>query len=137
MLSFEEAAAYLDGVADGLPAELSRELNGGINMVPDEKRDLKTPSFYILGEYIKSRAMGRYIVLYYGSFRRLYGGKSDEELKKHLKDVLIHELTHHNESLAGDHDLEVKDAIQKEHYNRTGEYIPTKDIDLYGKHTER
>ena len=130
MLSFDEAAEYLDEVADSLPLPLSRELNGGINLLPDEKRSRDVPGMYVLGEYIKNRQMGRYIVIYYGSFRHVCAGFDDDRFRQRLKDVLIHELTHHNQSLAGSRELEIKDAIQKEHYLETGTYIPTKDIDI-------
>ena len=131
MLSFEDAATYLDDVVDELPDVILRELNGGISFVPHEKRNGKSPSMYILGEYIKNKQMGRYIVIYYGSFVKLHSNCTDEFVRKRLKEVLIHELTHHNESLAGDHDLELKDIIQQNHFLNTGKYISTKDIDLY------
>lgn len=136
MLSFDDAATYLDNVVDELPTELLRELNGGICLLPQLKRNSSEQSLYILGEYIHNRQMGRYIALYYGSFERLYRYCTDERVRTRLKEVLIHELTHHNESLAGDFDLVLKDKLQYEHYVKTGEYVKTKDIDLYNKTTE-
>ncbi|MCL2383824.1 MAG: metallopeptidase family protein [Oscillospiraceae bacterium] len=49
--------------------------------------------------------MGRYISIFYGSFVQLYGHYSKEDLYEELKKTLIHEFTHHVESLAGDRTL--------------------------------
>lgn len=135
MLSFENAALYLDELVDSLPQTLLRSLNGGVSLVPDCKLSSAENGLYVLGQYFKSKQMGRYIFIYYGSFLKLYRHKDDEYWKKHLKEVLTHELTHHNQSLAGVHDLEVKDTIQRIKYETTGVYTPTKDIELYKKDT--
>jgi hypothetical protein len=70
---------------------------------------------YTLGEYRRDQ-MGRYIVIYYGSLCAVYGNASHKRMRKHLRNVLTHELTHHLESLAGDRSLEIKDEIDKERY---------------------
>ncbi len=57
--------------------------------------------------------MGRGIVLFYGSFLKVYPGlREDERAKGLIMDVLKHELTHHLESLAGARDLEIADAAR-------------------------
>jgi hypothetical protein len=53
--------------------------------------------------------MGRYISIYYGSFKRVYGHLPKEELRKKLMKTLKHEFTHHLESMAGEKDLEIED----------------------------
>lgn len=137
MLSFDDAASYLDDVVDSLPEELFRQLNGGVSLLPDFKTNLNAPSLYIMGEYIRNPQMGRYIVIYYGSFQRVHRNDSDDFVRQRLKEVLIHELTHHNESLAGDNDLILKDNLQREYYLKTGKHIDTKDINLYGSAYDR
>ena len=130
MLSFEESAEYLDEVADCLPQPLFRDLNGGVSLVDYFKPSDKGKGMMVLGEYIKNSQMGRYILIYYGSFSRVFPHLSDEEWKQKLKEVLVHELTHHNESLAGCHDLELKDDLQQKRFKETGQFVPTRDIKI-------
>ena len=53
MITFEECAAMLDEIADAMPYELYRELNGGISIVPQHKYHpvARNNDLYILGEY--------------------------------------------------------------------------------------
>jgi hypothetical protein len=62
--------------------------------------------------------MGRYITIFYGSFQAIYGHLSKEKYKAKLKKTLLHEFTHHIESLAGDKSLEIKDKIKMEEYKK-------------------
>ncbi len=111
-MSFEEANAWLDEVADGIPEDIFRELNGGIVLLPAIKLSPEGPGLYTLGMYhYEPYGMGRYVSLYYGSFVQVYRGRGVEAQKQGLKEVLYHELTHHIESMAGVRDLEVKDEI--------------------------
>lgn len=129
-MTFEEANGYLDEVADELPQEVFTDLNGGIVLLPDIKYSPQTThgDLFILGTYnYEPRGMGRYIAIYYGSFLQVNRGRSLEDQKKALKDVLTHELTHHLESMAGVRDLEVKDEIFMENYKKLhGEENPPK-----------
>ena len=124
MLSFDDAADYLDTLVDSLPEVLLRELNGGISIVPEIKRSNKDSGLYTLGEYNRGWRLGRYIIIYYGSFRASFPHYSDDAVKAKLKEVLLHELTHHNESLAGRKDLEYMDEAQITHYQKTGKFLP-------------
>jgi len=135
MLSFDESASYLDDIVAELPQELFRSLNGGVYLVTECKASPTVKGMFVLGQYFKSKQMGRYIFVYYGSFLRVYRNAGDDVWRRRLKEVLIHELTHHNESLAGLHDLELKDKIQQDVYNSTGVYIPTGDIKLFKEDT--
>ena len=119
MLSIDEVNEMLDDIAEELPDEVFRELNGGVSLLPDVKRSSAAPDggLYTLGEYRRDQ-MGRYIVLYYGSIRAVHGGESREDLRANLKRLLTHELTHHIESLAGERDLEVEDEIMLGEYLR-------------------
>ena len=103
MVSFEEAGRILDEVADSLPEEIYKDLNGGINLLPQEVRD--DNGLCILGRYFRG-VMGRYVEIYYGSFRAVFGRVSERKFREELSKTLRHELTHHLEGLAGDRSLE-------------------------------
>ncbi|NLB39251.1 MAG: hypothetical protein GX810_08415 [Clostridiales bacterium] len=96
-----------------LPIEIFDGLNLGIGVVEHAKRSDDAPGVYILGEYRAHGVMGRGIVLYYGSFARVYGLTNAGQLRREIDRVLKHELTHHLESRAGENDLEIKDAHQR------------------------
>ena len=65
---------------------------------------------YILGEYCYDQ-MGRYILLYYGSFAALAEKEhwTEEDWEEELYTTLAHEFTHHIEGLAGERGLDLKD----------------------------
>ena len=109
--SIDEVHRILDEISEELPPAFFRELNEGVVLLPQvklhpESRDRN--KLYIMGQYVRS-ITGRHIIIYYGSFERVYGNLSEEALKKRLRDTLIHEFTHHMESLAGEKGLEIKD----------------------------
>ena len=124
MITFEEMETMLDEIAHEIPKEFYRELNGGILLLPEIKHHPESyrqvGELYIMGEYHNDRkgygGLGRYIKIYYGSFMQLYSHVPLQRLREEVKKVLIHEFTHHLESLAGERDLEVKDAVELEKY---------------------
>lgn len=118
MVSIESAQAMLDEICEELPPEFYRYLNGGISLLPGEKRNPVGPGLYVLGDYNRGGAMGRYINIYYGSFMRVFGYMDEAQLREQLREVLLHEFTHHLESLAGERGLEVKDRLFLEEYLR-------------------
>ena len=109
-ITIDRAQVLLEQIAETLPAELYKDLNGGILLFPQEKiRPYSVADdLYILGEYQSGGSMGRLIKIYYGSFEKLFGSLSEEEFKERLKKTLFHEFTHHLESLAGERDLEIE-----------------------------
>lgn len=113
MITFEECAAMLDEIADAMPYELYRELNGGISIVPQHKYHpvARNNDSYILGEY-KRELIGNSIVFYFGSIARVYGNLPRDEFYKKMEHILHHEVRHHNEYLAGTDDLEFWDDEQ-------------------------
>ncbi|MDO4830640.1 MAG: metallopeptidase family protein [Clostridia bacterium] len=117
MITFEECAEMLDEIADSMPFELYRDLNGGISLLPQQKIHPKAlhNDLFILGEYIRN-SLGNAIVFYYGSISRVYGQLSKEKLYKQLVRILHHEVRHHNEYLAGCDDLCVYDKEQIDRY---------------------
>ena len=65
---------------------------------------------YILGEYCDDQ-VGKYILLYYGSFAALAAKEdwTEEDWEEELYATLAHEFTHHIEGLAGERGLDLKD----------------------------
>ncbi|WP_195267727.1 metallopeptidase family protein [Eubacterium sp. 1001713B170207_170306_E7] len=118
MMDIDQFETTLDAIANTLPPAFYEELNGGILLLPEVKRHPKATGddLYIMGEYHRDSIMGRYIVIYYGSFERVYGYLSDEALKKQMEKTLRHEFRHHMESRAGMRDLEIADRMQMEAY---------------------
>ena len=110
MVSFEKAGVMLDEAVEALPQEIFKELNGGVNLIPEAKRS--EDGGYIMGLYHHD-AMGRWVEIFYGSFLALYGDIPPETFHEHLDATLRHELTHHIEGLAGDRTLEHWDEEQK------------------------
>lgn len=111
MIDIDEVQVILDDLAEELPKEFYRDLNGGILLLPEAKQSpyARGDDLYILGEYRVSSSMGRLISIYYGSFEKLFGYMDKEALKGRLRETLRHEFTHHLESLAGEKGLEIKD----------------------------
>lgn len=119
--SIDEVHIILDKIAEEIPVEFFKDLNEGIVLLPQyklhhESRD--KDKLYIMGEYVTS-VSGRHIKIYYGSFKRVYEGISLQALKKNLKETLLHEFTHHLESLAGEKGLEIKDYQDLERYRKS------------------
>ena len=117
ILSFDQVGDLLDEMAEEFPQEFYADLNGGISLLPEAREDPEGEDLYIMGEYCNDM-MGRYIVLYYGSFAALAQEEdwTVEDWKRELHDTLAHEFTHHIEGLAGERGLEIKDQLELEEY---------------------
>ena len=113
ILTFDETGAILDELADSLPPDFYRALNGGVSLLPEALPDPAFPgeALYILGEYCHDQ-MGRYTNLYYGSFAALARAADwqREDWEEELYTTLLHEFTDHLEGLAGENGLDRKDA---------------------------
>ncbi len=103
MISYEEAGRVLDEAVDALPPEIFEKLNGGVNLIRQSKTD--EHGLLVMGTYNVNQ-MGRYVEIYYGSFRRKYPDATPEKCRDELVRTLKHELTHHIENLAMDRSLE-------------------------------
>jgi len=120
MISTEAYKAIVSELMDELPEEFFRELTGGVILsealvIPDyaQGNDL-----YTLGQYQVCYGL-RQIVMFKGSFDRLYPQADTEEARKILRGVLRHEFRHHIEFLGGIHNsssLEAEDERQKRAY---------------------
>ena len=119
MVTVEKMKEMLDEIATALPEVFFAQLNGGIILLPENKRHPESVKndLYILGEYHHESALGRFIVIYYGSFMRVYGNIPAEELKEKLLGTVKHEFRHHLEDLAGERDLQIEDEKYLEEYN--------------------
>lgn len=118
MIEFEQFCEMAQEINAGLPETFFKELNGGVQADPKMKIHPKSmgENLLILGEYHRDYYFGRYIVLYYGSFRQIYGNASEETWRKQLDHTIRHEFRHHLESLAGERDLEIEDEIRLAEY---------------------
>lgn len=118
MITLHDMEDMLDEMAAEFPDPLFEGLNGGIVVDPEPKLHEKSvgKDLYILAEYVTDPHMGRYIVFYFGSFVRVFGRHNNREFKAELLKTLKHELRHHVESLAGEKDLDIEDAVQIAEY---------------------
>ena len=108
--TYEQMGDWLEEIAGGFPDAFFLDLDGGIQL---EERALPDPDFppgemYIMGEYVHDM-LGRYIVLYYGSFAALLAEEDEEGWKDEIFATVAHEFTHHIEGRAGERGLERKD----------------------------
>lgn len=113
MADLERFACMLDEQAALLPREVFQDLNLGVGVVEHAKADRHAQPgrpLYVLGEYRVHPVMGRGVLLYYGSFQKVYPGLAEDALRQEIDRVLKHELTHHLEHRAGSRDLEIADA---------------------------
>ena len=120
MISTEEYRAIVSDLLDELPEAFFRELTGGVILsetlvIPDyaQGNDL-----YTMGQYQVCYGL-RQIVMFKGSFDRLYPGADAEQARGILRGVLRHEFRHHIEFLGGIHNagsLEAEDERQKRAY---------------------
>ena len=119
-MNIEEYRAIISELMDEFPAELLQELNGGVIVsealvIPEYARE---NDLFTLGQYQVYSRM-RQIVMYKGSFDRLYPQAGPEEARNILRGILRHELRHHMEYLGGVHNassLEAEDDRKKQAY---------------------
>ena len=120
MISTEEYRAIVSELMDELPEAFFRKLTGGVIMseavvVPDYAQG---DDLYTLGQYQVYYGV-RQIVMFKGSFDRLYPQVDAAEAREILRGVLRHEFRHHIEYLGGIHNassLEAEDAQKKRAY---------------------
>ena len=108
--SYQQMGDWLEEIARQFPDAFFEDLDGGIQL---EETALPDPDFppgemYIMGEYVHD-FLGRYILLYYGSFAALLEEEDEEVWKDEIFATVAHEFTHHLEEDAGLHNLDDKD----------------------------
>ena len=108
--TYKQMGDWLEEIAQKFPDAFFEDLDGGIQL---EEKALNDPCFskedmYIMGEYVHD-FLGRYILLYYGSFAALLSEEDEEGWKDEIFATVAHEFTHHLEETAGLHALDDKD----------------------------
>ena len=109
--TYQQMGDMLEQIAAEFPDVFFEGLNGGIQL---EEAELPDPDFppgemYIMGEYCHD-LLGRYIVLYYGSFAALLKDEDEEVWLDEIFATVAHEFTHHLEDTAMLHALDDADA---------------------------
>ena len=109
--TYDQMGDWLDEIAQEFPESFFRDLDGGIQLeeaaLPDD--EFPPGEMYVMGEYVHDM-LGRYILLYYGSFVELLRDEDEEVWKDEIFATVAHEFTHHLEETAGLHALDDKDA---------------------------
>jgi len=120
MVTLEEFEKITEDIVGTLPKEFFRELSGGVIVRAERKIHPESvgTEMSIMGEYCRSRYLGRYVVIYYGSFMAVYRFETENALKERIRKTILHEFRHHLESLAGERDLEIEDARQLAAYKK-------------------
>lgn len=122
-MTYDEVYDILNKLADELPQEFFKDLNGGINLSEETKMQPASiaPNLYIMGQYSTDPFLGRRITIFYGSFEHAYGHCSREVYENELRKTLRHEFRHHLEGLGRLRDLEVQDEIELAKYHHDNE----------------
>lgn len=120
MISLEEYKKILSELLDELPEAFFQKLSGGVivseaAVIPYYARG---NDLYTLGEYQIYSGI-RQIVMFKGSFDRIYPYADAAEARDLLRGILRHEFRHHLEYLGGIHNsssLEAQDERDKQAY---------------------
>ena len=120
MISLEEYKKILSELLDELPEAFFQKLSGGVivseaAVIPYYARG---NDLYTLGEYQIYSGI-RQIVMFKGSFDRIYPYADAAEARDLLRGILRHEFRHHLEYLGGVHNsssLEAQDERDKQAY---------------------
>ena len=120
MITIEEYRKIISELLDELPEEFFRELSGGVIVseaaaIPDYAHgdDIRTLGLYKVFSGV------RQIIMYKGSFDRVYPHVDADEAREVLRGVLRHEFRHHMEALGGIRSassLEAEDEREKRAY---------------------
>jgi len=124
MYTIDETEVILNEIAEEIPVEFYKHLNGGIVLREEIKLHPQNvgDDLFIMGEYITHPHLGKFIAIYYGSFIKIHGSASPDHYREELRKVLKHEFRHHLEGLAGFADLEVEDRSEIEAYLKKWEH---------------
>ena len=120
MISSEEYKKIISELLDELPEAFFQKLSGGVivseaAVIPYYARG---NDLYTLGEYQIYSGI-RKIVMFKGSFDRIYPYADAAEARDLLRGILRHEFRHHLEYLGGVHNsssLEAQDERDKQAY---------------------
>ncbi len=119
-LDIDAFTQLLEQMMERVPDRLLDGLNGGVSVAEETlRRDGDPQGVYILAEYITDPYLGAMIVLYHGSFVKLFRTSPHDVWERELWDTLRHELRHHVEGRAGISDLDSEDAMELERMRQT------------------
>ena len=130
MISLEEYKKIISELLDELPEAFFQKLSGGVivseaAVIPYYARG---NDLYTMGEYQIYSGI-RQIVMFKGSFDRIYPYADAAEARDLLRGILRHEFRHHLEYLGGVHNsssLEAQDERDKQAYlSNHGKYAYT------------
>lgn len=121
MISIDEYQTIISELLDEFPEEFFCELSGGVIVsealvIPDYSRS--SDPLYTMGHYQVSSGM-RQIIMFKGSFDKVYPQANADQAKDILRGILRHEFRHHLESLGFVHNsssLEAEDERQRQAY---------------------
>lgn len=122
--NIDEIQEILEDIVEDIPEEFFDGLNGGIVLEEDIKYHPDSQEgrpLYVLGEYVQS-VLGKHIVIYYGSLKRVYQYEYEFLIYEKIREVLIHEFIHHLETRAGEIGLRLEDReALKEYLDKYGD----------------
>ena len=102
-ITFDEFEEIVREEIEQLPSYVQEGLTGGV--LVDEGAYLHparvADDLYILGTYSYGGITGKQIILYYGSFCAVMGGRTKEQIRRQIRDTVRHEFLHHLETKAG------------------------------------
>ncbi len=113
-------------MVDEIPPEFMRGLQSVLTL-EEEHPEPEYVDVWRMGEYLDigpdqflggDSGIGRHVVLYWGSFRRIAEQDPDFDWEAEAWETLTHELRHHVESLAGDASLFAQDELDSEAFVR-------------------
>jgi hypothetical protein len=125
-MTFAEFSALAHEMFESIPPEF-RE---GVDALVVEERvqpHPELPEIYTLGECRTEQypsdfggpgTVRSFVVLFYGSFRRLAQKDARWNWEEELWETITHEIKHHLESLAAEDALEVEDWVMDQNFNR-------------------
>lgn len=125
-MTFSEFQQLLTEMVDEIPPAFMEGLQA-ILALEDEYVEPDYRDVYRMGEYLDigpeqflggGGGIGRHVVLYWGSFRRIAAGDPSFDWEGEVWETLTHELRHHVESLAGDASLIGQDELDARTFPR-------------------
>lgn len=81
MISINKMQSLLDKIIQEVPEPFFHELNGGISLLPHAAAE--NDGLFTLGEYCEDE-LGRYILIYYGSFKEVFFDAKEAEIEDEL-----------------------------------------------------
>ena len=102
MIDAELFENIVSELLDELPEAFFKELSGGV-LISDEalRPDYAVADdIFVFGEYRMS-PLGRQVVIFRGSYERVFPNAGEQFLRQDLRRVIRHEFRHHMEFLSG------------------------------------